>query len=205
MIAMIVLGIIVVLILLLLFLPLTIDLVFDSKLVIKIQYMGIKVFDSAKKASKKKKSKKQDNNDNAPQKESFVKKIYKQKGFMRTIEYFSKVLKLLLEKLWWVAKRFKFSRFKLDLTVATNDAAKTAIQYGKICAAAYPVLSLLQTIIKFKPEQVNISANFDKNKFEFKTSIKVTTCAFYWIVAAVSATSLFLKLQRKESEKYERK
>ncbi len=207
MIALVILGVILCLLALLLFLPLTVDLVFDSQLVLKVRYASITIFDSEKKVilKKSKKHQKKDNNDQASKKQGFIKRIYNQKGLLGTVKYFCELLELLLKKLWRVAKRFKFTRFKLDFTVATLDAAKTAIEYGKICSAMYPVLSLLQSIVKFKPQQVNINADFDKNNFEFKASVMVTTRLFYWLVAALSAAVEFLKLQRKEREKYERK
>ena len=207
MIALVVLGVILFLIALLLFLPLTVDLVYDSQFVLLLKYAGVTVFDSEKRVNlkKSKKGKKKADSDTPPEKQGFVKRTYDQKGFLGTVEYFCKLLQLLLKKAWWVVKRFNFSRFKLDFTVATTDAAKTAIEYGKLCAAVYPVLSLLQSIVSFKPQQVNINADFDKNKYEFKASIRVTTRAFYWLVAALSAAVQFLKLQRKEREKYERK
>ena len=112
---------------------------------------------------------------------------------------------LLLKKLWWVVKKFKFRRFYLNLSVATNDAASTAINYGKICSAVYPIISFLETNADFKAKEINISADFDKSDSEFKISTSVTTRLFFWLVAAISALFEFLKIQRKESEKYERK
>ena len=207
MIALVIFGIILFLIALLLFLPLTVDFEYDSQFVLLLKYAGVTVFDSQKRVSlkKSKRGKKKAFSDSPSKKQGFVKRIYDQKGFLGTVEYFCKLLQLLLKKIWWVAKRFSFSRFKLDFTVATTDAAKTAIEYGKLCAAVYPVLSLLQAIVRFKPQQVNINADFDKNKYEFNASIRVTTRAFYWLVAALSAAVQFLKLQHKECEKYERK
>lgn len=93
----------------------------------------------------------------------------------------------------------------LDLTVATDDAANTAIQYGSVCAVLYPVLSLLQSTVDLKSKEVNINADFEKSKWEFKTSILVKAQLIYWIIAAIGTLKQYYKLQRKEREKYERK
>ena len=58
---------------------------------------------------------------------------------------------------------------------------------------------------EIKAKEINISADFDKSDSEFKISTSVTTRLFFWLVAAISALFGFLKIQRKESEKYERK
>ena len=209
-IALIVLGAIIALLLVLLFLPLSIDLTFAKELRFKIKYFGIIIFDSEnnvkpKKAKRAKSGVEEKSEGKKSKKENFLKKTYTQKGLLGTITYFSKILMLLLKKLWWVVKKFKFRRFYLNLSVATNDAASTAINYGKICSAVYPIISFLETNADFKAKEINLSADFDKSGSEFKISTSVTTRLFFWLVAAISALFEFLKIQRKESEKYERK
>ncbi len=209
MIALIVLGVIVAILLCILFLPITVDLAFDGKMMLKIKYLGITLFDNKKSKTKPKQKKekvKTASKDNAPQKkDNFIKRTYKQKGLLGTISYFSDILAIVFKRLWRVVKRFKFRRFKLDIIVATPDAANTAIQYGKICAAVYPVISLLHTITDMKSEEINIKTDFEKTRPEFKASILVKTQGLYWLVAAIGILKHYLKLQRKEREKYERK
>lgn len=202
----IVLGIIVGLLLLLLFLPLTVDLNFKNELRLKIKYSGITFFDSEKrvklkKAKKNKRNSHEKSDDAKPQKENFLKKIYKQKGLLGTIRYFCKIFKLLFKKICRIVKHLKFRKFHFDLTVAASDAATTAINYGKICGAVYPIISFFETNADFKSKNVNVKADFDKTDSELQMSVSVTTRAFYWLVAAIAILSEFLKLQRKESEK----
>ncbi len=205
MIALIILGAIVGILLILLLLPMTVDLTFDSKLMLKIKYLGITLFDNQKrvpvKKSKKKKSKSTSKDDAPAKKDGFVKKTYKQKGLLGTINYFSDILVIVIKKLWWVVKRLKFRRFKLDIIIATADAADTAMQYGKICAAVYPIISLLQSVNDFKAKNINISADFDKTQSQFKTSIFVKTQVIYLLITVIGILVQFLKLQRKEREK----
>lgn len=209
-ITLIILGAIIGLLLILLFLPLTVDFNFKNELWLKIKYFGITFFNSEKrvklgKPKKRNKKPQEKAEDRASKKENFFKKTYKQKGLLDTVKYFSEILLLLLKKLWWVVKRFKFRKFKLDLSVATHDAANTAIQYGKICNAVYPTLAFLETNADFKSKEINIKADFDKTESEFQLSTSVTTRVFFWLVAALAVLFEFLKLQRKEREKYERK
>lgn len=204
-IVLVILGAIVLLLLTLLFLPLTIDFKYYDKVKVSVKYLGIKIFDSDKKDKvKKRKNSKQNKNQNTipePKRENFIKKIYKQKGLNGTISYFSDILILLLKRLCWIVKRFRFRRFVFDLVVASGDAAKTAIQYGKICTVLYPVFSLLQSTVDIKTNEINVNADFEKSKWEFKSSILVKTKALYWLITAVYLLIQISKLQHKECEK----
>ena len=211
MIALIIIGAVVVFIAILLFLPVKIDLNYDQNFALKIRYFGITVFNNQnnrKPKNNKKKSKKQTvekKNKAKKKKDNFIVSTYKQKGLLGSIDYFGKILALVLKKLWWLLKRFKFRKFKLNLTVATNDAANTAIKYGRICAACYPTISLLETFADFKAKEINIDADFDKKESDFKISFTMSTKLIFLITVTVSAITQYLKLQRKESEKNERK
>lgn len=199
MIVFIILGSIICFLLLLCLLPLTINLMYEDEFVFKIKYAGITLFNSEKEAKPKANNHKKST---TPQsKDNFIKKTYKQKGLFGTVKYFSNILTIVLKKLCWLVKRFKFRQFKFELTVATDDAARTAIQYGEVCAALYPIFSILQSTLDFKPQTVNINADFDKTKWEFKTCILVRAQLVYWITAAIGMLVQYLKLQRKECEK----
>lgn len=207
----IILSVVLVLFILLL-LPITVDLSFVKKLSYRIKYAGFVLLNSEKKVEikKAKKQKRQSQNDvmskeQSSKKDSFFKKTYKQKGFYGTVKYFSELLMMLLKKLWFVVKHLKFTRFKLDITVATDNAANTAIEYGGICSAVYPILAFLGTNADFKSKEVDISTDFDKTESTITASISVTTRLIYCLIVAVSAIFEFLRLQHKESEKHERK
>ncbi len=207
-IALIIIVAIISLILLLLFLPLTVDLTYKKEFMLKIKYLGITIFSNKKRTKTKKNNKKasaSSDKKSAKKEDGFVKKTYKQKGLLGTISYFSEIFTIVFKKLWRVIKRFEIRRFKLNLTVSTSDAANTAIKYGEVCAAMYPALSLLQANTDFKPKNINISADFDKTKSEFSISFLIKTKLFYWLIAVFGVLKQFLKLQRKEREKYERK
>lgn len=209
MIALIILGIVVLVLLAVCFLPITIDLVFNGKLMLKIKFLGILFYDNTKiktsKKSKARKVKKESSNVEPQKKDGFIKKTYKEKGLLGTITYFSDILVVVIKRLWRVAKKFKFRRFNVDIIVASPDAANTAIKYGKVCAAVYPVISLLQSITDLKSSQINISPDFNSTKSQFKASLLVKTQGIYWIIAAIGLLKYYLRLQRKEREKYERK
>lgn len=208
--ALLIILIILLLLFILLCLPVTADLFYEKAFSYCIKYAGFVLLDSekiidikkAKRRKKKWQTKDKTTSETMTEKEdNFFKKTYKQKGFAGAIKYFSELLIMLLKKVWFVVKHLKFTRFKLNITVASDDAANTAIEYGGVCAAVYPVLSFIQTKADFKAQAVNISTDFDKKESVFETSISVTTRLIYFLIIAISALFEFLKLQRKEREK----
>lgn len=203
---------VILLLLIILILPVTADLSYKNELSYRFKYAGITLFNSEKrvnikKVKRKKKSKKQSGEQPSAEKEgkkeNFFKKIYDKKGFFGTVKYCANLLGIILKRLWRVIKRFKFRHFCLDLTVASQDSADTAIEYGGICCAVYPVLSLLESTADFKMKQININADFNKTQPEFQISFSVTTRLIYWITAAISAITEYYKLQRRECENNE--
>ena len=202
MIALYIIGAIIGIVSILLFLPLTIDLAYEGELLIKIRYLGITFKDN-----KRKKRNKKSVADNASQDDDddFLIRTYNQKGLVGTVRYLCSLLKILLTKFLWIVKRFKFRKFKLDLTVATDDAANTAVRYGEVCAAAYPVLSLLHSVLDIKPKEINISADFDKTKTECRGCVLARTPLVFWLIALFEALKEDYKLELKESERNERK
>lgn len=58
-------------------------------------------------------------------------------------------------------KKFRIDRLNLELVVGGGDAAETAITYGQACAVVFPVISLLERIIKIKKKKILVNANFD--------------------------------------------
>ena len=87
--------------------------------------------------------------------------------------------------------------------MASDDAANTALEYGGVCSAVYPIVSLLESNINLSLKSINISADFNKIKPEIKTSASVTTRLIFWIVALMAVFNEYLKLKRKESENNE--
>ena len=183
MIALVVIGAIVALVVILLFLPLTMDLAYEGDLFIKLKYLGITVFDDQK--SEKKKQKKQKDGkkqDKQPEDDNFLKRSYKQRGLLGTIKFCCSVLKIVIENIPAIVKHFKFRKLRVDLTVAGEDAADTAIKYGEVCAVVYPVVALLQSLIDLKPQQINVSVDFDKTESEFKGTVLARASVICWII-----------------------
>ena len=98
-----------------------------------------------------------------------------------------------------VFKGIKIRRFRFIYICAGEDAAKTAIQYGRVCAAVASVLPLVQNIFDIKFDKIDVRLDFSVNKpyneVKFKAKLKV-----YVLIASAF---VFLKNYLKTSKSSE--
>ena len=62
-------------------------------------------------------------------------------------------------------------KFHLDIHITEDDAAATAIKYGKVCAALYPSLGFICSNMKVKDYKANVFADYcgEKTTVSFVT------------------------------------
>ena len=54
-----------------------------------------------------------------------------------------------------------FRQFSLQIVVGDDDAADAAMRYGRVCAAVYPLLTLLGRTFRFRKRRVDLRCDFD--------------------------------------------
>ncbi len=93
-------------------------------------------------------------------------------------------------------KKIKVRNLYIDYVVGSDDAAKTAIKYGSLCALIYSTLKWLTLYFDVKAEEVNIEADFKAEKddiFVYTTvKLRISTalgCAL-WLAVRVLKTYL---------------
>lgn len=207
----IILGIIV-FILLLLFLPISVFLSVKDDFKVIVKFSGIKVFDSSKPKKEKKEKTKPQDTENETQKEqkkenklvNTFKNKKEESGIVGAVRYFGEIAKIILGKLVWFLKKLKFDHIRLNLSVSSEDAADTAIMYGTICTALYPILSLITSNASVKYKEINISADFNKTAIILDLSFCVKLRLIYALVALIKGYFEYRKFI-KEEDKNERK
>ncbi len=160
------------------------------KLFIKIG--PFKVYDSAKSDKKaKKKSKNSSDDETKPKKKNAIKVIYKQKGFVGTVQEFARFVRDVVTETKTTIKHFKFKKLVLDITVASGDAAMTAIQYGAVCTAVYPVIGLIASLTDVGFKKINISSDFEGNKSKCTFSFSIKMRVFHCIITAYRILKIY--------------
>ena len=76
-------------------------------------------------------------------KQSFFGALKEQRGFFGALQFFADAGKMLGGAVARIYRGIKVDRLVLHASISGEDAADTAIQYGRICAGAFPALSFL--------------------------------------------------------------
>lgn len=84
------------------------------------------------------------------------------KGLAETVRGVFAAVRDLFSRIGGLIKKSVFKRFDLKITVGDSDAADAAIRYGEVCAAVYPLLTLLDGAMKFKKRTVDVRCDFEQ-------------------------------------------
>lgn len=170
MIALIIIAAVIVLIIVLLFLPVSANLSFEGDFSVKIKLAGIRLYDSEKKSAEKPKEKPEKSEE---KKENTFSKLKDRYGFSGAVKEILGFVKAVLRKIKKQLKKILIRRLKIDIRVASPDAAQTAVEYGAVCASFYPLLSFFDNAANVKMKQINVTADFESGKPEFSFSALV--------------------------------
>lgn len=190
--ALIIIATVIILLIGLLFLPVSAHLSFEGDFSVKIKLAGIKIFDSEKKSDEKPEEK---NEKSVKKKENTFSKLKAKYGFSGAVKEILGLVKAVLEKLKKQFKRIMIRRLKTDIRVASPNAAQTALEYGAVCAAFYPLLSLFDNIANVKMKQINVTADFESDSPEFSFSAVVRLKIINLLIMAFGAFSEYTKFK----------
>ncbi len=100
-------------------------------------------------------------------------KLAKKKKLEENIE----LVKLLVSSAGKPVKRLishiRVNDLYIDITASGEDAAKAALNYGKINVAVHGLLSFLYQFVRLKVKEVNIDCDFESGKTDFMLYCKV--------------------------------
>ncbi len=139
-------------------------------LFLKINVLPAKAKDAHKEKPKKDKKKKKEEE---PKEESEIVKepkkkkgdnmfvrFYKNRGVSGVVQLLKDAVKALGGMFGRIFKAFRIEELYIAMTVGAGEAADTAIQYSKTCAAAFPAMGLLVNKLKIKKYSIDISPDF---------------------------------------------
>ena len=148
-----------------------------------------------------KKSKKQSNKKSEKKKENaavkWVKTTFKEKGLNGLLNAFKEIAKLAGNLLKPIFKHIRIKQLDLNVTVAFDNAADTAINYGYFCSGIYPALAILLRVMKYDDYSVNIVPDFDKKEPEFDVYADLSVLPWSVVFGAVHALVNYLILKNK--------
>lgn len=168
-----------------LLLPVSVYLEYNNDFFFRFKFAGIKVFQpkkSPKKKTQKTASHSKDKKEN--QFKTSFEILKEKKGFLGAVKEIFALLNDCLKHLGFLLKTFKFRKVEFNLKVATENAAKTAIEYGALCSAIYPTLSFFQSIGNIKYKKINVRSDFESKNPSFDFSLVINLQIIFLIIAA---------------------
>ena len=106
-------------------------------------------------------------------------------------------------------KKIRIRNVYIDYVVGTDDAAKTALKYGGLCAAIYSLIGTLQTYMDTKVKEINIEADFSAEKddiFAYLTvKLRLSTAIGCALWLGVRMLRTYLKYNKNTAPKHKGK
>lgn len=183
-----------------LFLPLKANLGFKDDFWAKITFVGLTLFSTDKETKEQKSVEEPPEQPKAEAKKANIFDFLKQKyGFFGAVKKLLALLREMLSHIKVLLRHIKIKKAEIDINVSGGDAAQTAIEYGAICSAAYPLFGFLEAcrVVKFK--RINIKSDFDGGEPLFEFSTEVSIALVFLIISAIKIYKEYKKFITKEN------
>lgn len=92
-----------------------------------------------------------------------AKRAIDEKGLLEVLHGVTEAVGSLLKRTGRLLKKGVVKRFDLRIVCGDGDPADAAMRYGTVCAAVYPLLTLLGSAMKLKRRKVDIRCDFNND------------------------------------------
>lgn len=178
--------------------PITVNAGFDKEFSAEVRYLFFHYTITPRPAKKKKKGEAKTEQP-AKQKVPKLKILYEKRGLSGFIDFISGLAHIAAGTAKKVFQHLTLSVFSINIAVSSGDAAQTAINYGYVCSAVYPAVSVLLSNTNYKDYTVNVQPDFNSKEssvtFRCKAKIKV----IFLFSALIYAFKDFIKLQKSQN------
>lgn len=133
---------------------------------LKVLFLQFTLVPAKKKKAKKTKKPKAEKTKKSEKKEkekkpSYLKKLSEKKGVSGLLSIFVELSKLVYTTLKGLFANTVVTNFDLDIKVSGDDAADTALKYGKLCGVIYSAVSIVCNATQTKSYNLNVTPDFD--------------------------------------------
>lgn len=206
----IILSVILIIIDILIFCPISIKLVYDNDLKLRVGYL-FPVFrilpqkpkneeaerkkeEKKKKKAAKKASKETESEQSEKKKKgNFISEYKNAHGLDGLIELLKTLAKIALEAVKKITDHTVISKMELHLLIGSEDAATTALTYGGACSAVFPLISVIENNVKKCRHKEYIYPCFTMTETKVYFVLKARIIPFFILSAAVKALIRTLK------------
>lgn len=175
----------------------------NDRVFLKISILGITLFsyDSENTKTKPKNTKHKKKLEASDEKSlstfsSLLKEYTKGKNKRELIQELFEIIKYLCIRFKTLLGHFRFKKVVLDLTVATDEAAETAILYGRLCSVIYSIVSLLESSVNFSSEKISVKTDFTSEKFKLilSSTFKIRVCYILGFALSLAVKVIKIKI-----------
>ncbi len=110
---------------------------------------------------KKKIPKKKKETEDKNKKTSYIKRLSDKRGVEGLVSAVVELSKLVTTTLKSLFEKVVIEKFDVDITIVGDDAADTALKYGKICGVFYSAVSVICGTAKCDGYNINVTPDFD--------------------------------------------
>lgn len=123
-----------------------------------------------------------------------LKSSVKHSGVVATVKDTCSILLTLLRQVVWIVKYCTLTKLELSVVCASDEAGDAAVNYGKCCAAIYPIVTSIHGIMKVRPrgEAIDVRCDFLAEESRVTYDIKLR-------VSVLRVLQAFLKIVIKEA------
>ena len=184
-----------VLLLVLLLIPITLWVIYDGKLQVRLRYIVPIRLDASFEEETKitvhvlkhcvwaypseeedKPEKEKAEKDSKKQAKSKVKELMtelKSGDVLSTVGFLWEFLQLLHTESGKLLSRITVTRFRLQVRISTDEAAETAQLYGKVCAVLFPLLARLEQTMRVRHREVRVEPDFLSEKCDARLDMRL--------------------------------
>lgn len=120
-------------------------------------------------------------------KPNFVVRKLKQKGLSGLTDLLGEIVRILGGLVKKITDHLVISKMDLKLLIACDDAASTALTYGRACSAIYPMIAFIQQHVKKCRHHEQIAPSFTETKTRIRFVLKIRIMPFFLLSAALGA------------------
>ncbi len=129
-----------------------------------------------------------------------LQKIVKHLGFKGTIDFLFSPEIGFWRRVRYLMKKVVIKKFRLNATIASVDAAETALLYGGVCAVLYPVVGFLETVMDFKEDNMKIVCNYESAEPDLDFFAEIKIRVIYLLIAVFKIIPDITKILKEVKE-----
>ena len=118
-------------------------------------------------------------------------------GILSTLTFLVDLLRLLQTESGKLLKRITITRLRLQARISTGEAAETAQLYGKVCAVLFPLLARVEQAMHVRRREVRVEPDFLSERSAVRTDMRLRLSLLHLIMAVLAVIKGINQLNKK--------